>query len=424
MKIQDIETFIVHPPQTKNWVFVKITTDNGIVGWGEAYTQLDRDTAITAHIEEMKRYLIGRDPMQIGHFRHWAYEDMFLKRGSMDVYSAVSGLEIAMWDVTGKALDQPVYNLLGGAVRPALRVYGGGAAGNTPEECANSALKSVKLGYDALKFDPFPGPWRSFVDHADLELAAAKVGAVREAVGPRVEILVEVHRRLSPVEAIMVGRMIEKFRPYWFEEPCPPENIRGIAEVKNALNIPVTIGEAIYGRRGFVEVFERRAADYLKPRHLEHGRNTRNRADRRDGRGVRHGHFATRRQQRGDLFRGRCAGVRRHTELPDVRIPPRPAGRVQQADGEAACAGPGLRGVAHRAGDRHRNQRGGAERVHIRPTRAPVSQDRRGRTGIPQGRRLAPARGLRARVTGSSSIATFMPRLSGWRLPFCPCLTT
>ena len=265
MKIQDIETFIVHPPQTKNWVFVKITTDNGIVGWGEAYTQLDRDTAITAHIDEMKRYLIGRDPMQIGHFRHWAYEDMFLKRGSMDVYSAVSGLEIAMWDITGKALDQPVYNLLGGAVRPALRVYGGGAAGDTPEECAKSAQKSVKLGYDALKFDPFPGPWRSFVDHADLELAAAKVGAVREAVGPRVEILIEVHRRLSPIEAIMVGRMIEKFRPYWFEEPCPPENIRGIAEVKNALNIPITIGEAIYGRRGFVEVFERRAADYLNP---------------------------------------------------------------------------------------------------------------------------------------------------------------
>ena len=265
MKIQDIETFIVHPPVSKNWVFVKITTDNGIVGWGEAYTQLDRDTAITAHVEEMKRYLIGRDPMQIGHFRHWAYEDMFLKRGSMDVYSAVSGLEIAMWDVTGKALDQPVYNLLGGAVRPALRVYGGGAHGNTPEECANSALNSVKLGYDALKFDPFPGPWRSFVDHADLELAAAKVGAVREAVGPRVEILVEVHRRLSPVEAIMVGRMIEKYRPYWFEEPCPPENIRGVAEVKDALNIPVTIGEAIYGRRGFVEVFERRAADYLNP---------------------------------------------------------------------------------------------------------------------------------------------------------------
>ncbi len=265
MKIQDIETFIVHTPLSKNWVFVKITTDNGIVGWGEAYTQHDRDTAITAHVDEMKRYLVGRDPMQIGHFRRWAYEDMFLKRGSMDVYSAVSGLEIAMWDVTGKALHQPVYNLLGGALRPVLRVYGGGAAGDTPEECANSALASVKAGYDALKFDPFPGPWRSFVDDADLELAAAKVGAVREAVGSRVEILVEVHRRLSPIEAIKVGRMIEKYRPYWFEEPCPPENIRGIAEVKNALNIPVTIGEALYGRRGFVEVFERRAADYINP---------------------------------------------------------------------------------------------------------------------------------------------------------------
>jgi galactonate dehydratase len=123
----------------------------------------------------------------------------------------------------------------------------------------------VKAGFNALKFDPFPGPWRTYVDDEDLELAAAKVAAVREAVGPRVEVLVEVHRRLAPWKAIKVGQMIEKYRPYWFEEPCPPENIPAIAEVKQHVRIPITVGEALYGRAGFREVFETRAADIINP---------------------------------------------------------------------------------------------------------------------------------------------------------------
>jgi galactonate dehydratase len=215
----------------------------------------------------MKRYLIGRDPLHIRHFTHIAYEDFATKRGSMDFYCALSGIEIALWDVAGKALDQPVYNLLGGPVRPRIRVYanGWGDRAKTPEGMARSAVQIVDRGFTALKFDPFPGPWRPYVNADELELAAANVAAIREAVGPRVELLVEVHRRLAPMNAVHVAHLIEKYRPYWFEEPVPAENLKAMAEVRRKINIPVVTGEALYTRNDFREVLELRAADILNP---------------------------------------------------------------------------------------------------------------------------------------------------------------
>ncbi len=259
--------YILHPGVGKNFIFVKVETDENITGWGEAYTQSDRDTSISAHIEQMSRYLVGRDPMHIRHFVHWAYEDFATKRGAMDFWCAVSGIEIALWDIAGKAMDRPVYDLLGGPLRPRIRVYanGWGGGAKTPDEYAQAALAVVDQGFTAMKFDPFPGPWRLYVDHEELEQAAAIVGAIREAVGPRVELLVEVHRRLAPMNAIRVGKMIEGFRPYWFEEPVPAENLAAMAEVKAAVNIPVVTGEALYSRTAFREVLERRAADILNP---------------------------------------------------------------------------------------------------------------------------------------------------------------
>jgi galactonate dehydratase len=267
VRIADVNVLLAHPPRGKNFIFVKITTDNGIVGWGEAYSQSDRDRSIVAHIEEMKRYLIGRDPLHIRHFTHIAYEDFATKRGSMDFYCALSGIEIALWDVAGKALDQPVYNLLGGPVRPRIRVYanGWGDRAKTPEGMARSAVQIVDRGFTALKFDPFPGPWRPYVNADELELAAANVAAIREAVGPRVELLVEVHRRLAPMNAVHVAHLIEKYRPYWFEEPVPAENLKAMAEVRRKINIPVVTGEALYTRNDFREVLELRAADILNP---------------------------------------------------------------------------------------------------------------------------------------------------------------
>ena len=126
MKVTDVKTFLVHPGTGKNWLFVKVETDAGIHGWGEAYTQADRDHAIAVHVEQMRRYLIGRDPFQIKHFTTVMYLDFASKRGAMDFYSALSGLEQALWDIAGKALVVPVYNLLGGPCRDRIRVYANG----------------------------------------------------------------------------------------------------------------------------------------------------------------------------------------------------------------------------------------------------------------------------------------------------------
>jgi len=268
VKITDIKTFAISPDAGKNFIFVKVETDAGIHGWGEAYAQSDRDTAVEAHIAQLSRYLEGRDPLHIRQFTHMVYEDFATKRGAMDLHCAVSGIEIALWDIAGKALDQPVYNLLGGPVRPRIRLYANGWSGNaaTPDEYAEAAVRTVReRGFSALKFDPFPGPWRLYIDHEELEQAAATVGAVREAVGPRVELLVEVHRRLAPMNAIRVAKLMEPFRPYWFEEPCPAENVDAIKEVKNGTPIPIVTGEALYTRAEFREVLEKRAADILNP---------------------------------------------------------------------------------------------------------------------------------------------------------------
>ena len=160
MRITAVKTFMVHPDTAKkNLLFVKVETDAGLFGWGEAYTQVDRERAIEIYIQELGRYLRGRSPFNIKHFTFTAYTDFASKRGGMDLYSAISGIEQALWDISGKAAGQPVYNLLGGKCRDRIRVYANGwAEAGTPEALAEKALKVVEIGFTALKFDPFPGP--------------------------------------------------------------------------------------------------------------------------------------------------------------------------------------------------------------------------------------------------------------------------
>ena len=200
MKVTGVKTFLVEPEQHKAVLFVNVETDAGIHGWGEVYTVSARETALERLTQELGTYLIGRDPSHIKHFTQAIYRDVAIKRGSMDWYCAISGLEIALWDILGKALGAPVYVLLGGACRTSIRVYGtpSGSAGDATgvAALAQRARNTVALGYDALKFDPFPGPWQPHIDFAAEQLAVERVAAVREAVGPHVEILIEVHRRL------------------------------------------------------------------------------------------------------------------------------------------------------------------------------------------------------------------------------------
>ena len=185
MQVTALKTFLVDPGVGKNWLFVKIETDQGLYGWGEAYTQADRDQAIETHINQLGRYLTGRDPFAIKHFTFLAYNDYANKRGSMEFYCAISAIEQALWDIVGKATGQPVYNLLGGKCRERVRVYANGwGGGGTPDEAAKQAAAVVAQGFTALKFDPFPNPWRAYIDRRQEDEAVAKVAAVREAVGP------------------------------------------------------------------------------------------------------------------------------------------------------------------------------------------------------------------------------------------------
>ena len=266
MKVKSVRTFLVDPGSHKHWLFVKVETDDGRHGWGECYTQLDRDRAIELYVHQLGRYLAGRSPFDIKHFTYGAYTDFGGKRGSMDLYCAISGLEQALWDIVGKATGQPVYRLLGGAFRPRIRVYANGwARGDDPATVAAQAQGVVKRGFTALKFDPFPGPWRAFIDRKQERQAVDKVKAVREAVGPEVEILVEVHRRLAPVHAIRVARLMEPYAPFWYEEPVSVRDLGGLVEAKRAITLPVVTGEEIYTKTEFREVLERRAADILNP---------------------------------------------------------------------------------------------------------------------------------------------------------------
>ncbi|MBX3010728.1 MAG: mandelate racemase/muconate lactonizing enzyme family protein [Caldilineaceae bacterium] len=266
MQITAVKTFIVDPGVGKNWLFVKVETDRGLYGWGEAYTQADRDRAIEIHIQQLGRYLLGRDPFAIKHFTFLAYNDYANKRGSMECYCAISGLEQALWDIVGKATDQPVYNLLGGKCRDKVRVYANGwGGGGTPEEAAEKAKAVVSKGFTALKFDPFPNPWRAYIDRQQEDEAVAKVAAVRAAVGPEVEILIEVHRRLAPMHAIRVAQRMAEYRPFWYEEPVSFRDLDSLVAARQQINIPVVTGEEVYTKLEFKQVFERRAADIINP---------------------------------------------------------------------------------------------------------------------------------------------------------------
>ena len=280
MKISDIKTFLVHPGVAKNLCFVKIETDSEFFGWGECYTQTDRDTQIVAHVEQIKRYLIGRDPRNIKHFTQSFFNDFAGRRGSMEFFCAISGLEQAMWDITGKLHNAPVHQLLGGAFREKIRVYANGWSSKNisgennsnstnplsqPERLAILAKETVNAGFTALKFDPIPGPWRTHIDKKTEFQAIENVEAVRDSVGNDIDILVEIHRRLAPSHATKIAKSIEKYNPFWFEEPVLAKNLKALEMVKKSISIPVVTGEELYTKFEFREVFERQAADIINP---------------------------------------------------------------------------------------------------------------------------------------------------------------
>ncbi len=267
MKVSKLECLPVHAGWRKNFVFVRVETDSGIVGWGEAYSQYDRDRAIAAQVEELGRYVVGRDPFHIRHILQIAFDDYAQRRGSLELFCATSGIEQALWDIIGKATGQPVYNLLGGPVRSRVRVYANGWSYkmHEPEDYARGAAAVLARGFTAMKFDPVPGPWRTYIPKEHIRRAVKVMRAMRDAVGADVDLLLDIHRRLAPMHAIDLADALAEFEPYWLEEPCQSENIEALAEVRRASRIPVVTGEALHTRADFRPVFRARAADIINP---------------------------------------------------------------------------------------------------------------------------------------------------------------
>jgi galactonate dehydratase len=267
MKITAVKSFPVHPGWRKNLIFVKVETDAGIHGWGEAYSQYDRDTAVMAQLNALGPYLTGRSPFDIKHFTQFAFDDYAARRGSVELWCAISGIEQALWDIVGKACGQPVYNLLGGKYREKIRVYANGWSYGVkePDDYARAAEKVVKAGFTAMKFDPLPAPWRTYIPKEHEKHAIRVVKAIRDAVGPDVDLLIEQHRRLAPMHAIRLDKQLAEFDLYWMEESCQAEYPDELALIRREIGVPMVIGEATYTKTGFRPLLEKRSADILNP---------------------------------------------------------------------------------------------------------------------------------------------------------------
>ena len=267
MKITAVKSYAVHPGWRKNLIFVKVETDAGIHGWGEAYSQYDRDTAVMAQLAALGPYMTGRSPFDIKHFTQFAFDDYAARRGSVELFCAISGIEQAMWDIVGKATQQPVYNLLGGRYRDKIRVYANGWSYGMkePDDYARAAEKVVKQGFTAMKFDPLPSPWRTYIPKEHERRAIRVVKAIRDAVGPDVDLLIEQHRRLAPMHAIRLDKQLAEFDLYWMEESCQAEFPDELAQIRREIGVPMVIGEATYTKTGFRPLLEKRSADILNP---------------------------------------------------------------------------------------------------------------------------------------------------------------
>ncbi len=261
MRVTGVEPIIVFGG-FRNWVFVRIQTDEGLVGTGEASLEGRAETMVAA-IGELARYLVGKNPLRITD--HWQamYRHAFWRGGPV-LNSAISGVEQALWDIFGKSVGLPVWQLLGGACRDRIRVYANGPHGETAEELAESAAVLKERGYSAMKLAPF-GPTKPLDGVAEIRRMARVMEAVRDAVGPDVDLAVDAHGRLSPAMAIEMARAIRDVGIFFFEEPCLPENPRTMATVARECGIPVATGERLFTKWGFREAMELEAAVLWQP---------------------------------------------------------------------------------------------------------------------------------------------------------------
>lgn len=263
MKITEIKTFTVDAYRT-NWVFVKVYTDEGLTGLGEATLEY-KEKALVGAVEHIRETLVGKNPLNIEKHYHDIYRDAYWRGGAV-LMSALSAVEMALWDLLGKYLGVSVAQLLGGRVRERARIYVNGwfAGAKTPEEFAQKAKIAVARGVTAMKWDPFGQSYLE-ISTAELDRALACISAVREAVGPGVDLLIEGHGRFNQPTAEKIARELAAFKPLFFEEPVPPDSLEALEAVRRRSPVPIAAGERLYTLRAFRTLLEKGAVDYVQP---------------------------------------------------------------------------------------------------------------------------------------------------------------
>ena len=281
MKIADAETFVVaNPPPHfggRYFIFVKLSTDDGIVGYGEHYGATFSPPVVEAMIHDVAdNLLIGEDPFRVERFFRRAYGRGFTSRPDVSIAGVVSALEMACWDIIGKAVDKPAHALLGGQVRDAVRSYTylytePGDRSDVyldPDLAAARAAEYVARGFTAVKFDP-AGPYSSIGGYQPLleriDLSVKFCSAIREAVGAGADLLFGTHGQFTPSGAIRLAARLEPYDPLWFEEPVPPDDIAGMAEVRRRTSIPIAAGERLATKVEFARLISASAVDILQP---------------------------------------------------------------------------------------------------------------------------------------------------------------
>ena len=274
MKITEVKTFLAgerNGDSGRNWLFIKVETSDGLVGYGEASLE-SREKTVEAAVLELKRYLVGKDPTEIE--RHWQamYRGTFWRGGPV-LCSAISGVEQALWDILGKSLGAPVYKILGGPCRDKVRAYTH-VSGLTPADLAENAKRIVAKGFNALKFlteganayaiSTIPSE-RDVMKRRPIRETVARVAAVRNAVGEKVDLMLDAHGRLDPSTAAILAKELEPYNLLFFEEPIPPENTEMMAWISAKSNVPIAAGERVYTKFGFTPLLEKHAVQIIQP---------------------------------------------------------------------------------------------------------------------------------------------------------------
>ena len=263
VKITDVTTYLVGNPW-KNWLFVRVDTDEGVHGTGEGSLNAFSAT-VAAAILELRDAYIGLDPSQVELLLQRTVRDVYTDGGQIHM-AAVSAIEVACWDIVGKATGRPAYELLGGRVRDRIRAYANGwyRTDRTPEAFAERAQAVAAAGYTALKFDPFGAAYR-VLDRREEDLSIAIVSAVRQAVGPDVDLMIEAHGRFSVATALRVSERVAEFHPAWLEEPVHHQQIGAMIEVARRSPVPIATGESYTSLGQFADLLAHDAIHILQP---------------------------------------------------------------------------------------------------------------------------------------------------------------